>query len=289
MKNFIILIGLCLFSCQDKNSDIVNVLVFPKKLHEVSGLQLAQNNTSFYVIEDSGNKNSVYEVDFNGKQLKELLINAENTDWEDLASDNQGNLFLGDFGNNDNNRKDLCIYKINPSVAQNETIAPQYKVSFYYPEQTEFPPTKKELLYDCEAFFELNGFFYLFTKNRSKDYDGTCLIYKVPNKRGSHAAELLGKYKTGDAFNDSAITGAAISPDGSKFVLLSHSKVWLFEDFNEDDFLNAKISVLELNHYSQKEAVCFKDNKTLLIADEKDKKTGGNVYEVSLESLKAKP
>lgn len=112
----------------------------------------------------------------------------------------------------------------------------------------------------------------MFTKNRSKGFDGTTLIYKIPNKEGTHKAQLLGKYKTGADYNDSAITGAAISPDSSKFVLLSHSKVWLFEYFKDDDILNGKISILELNHYSQKEAVCFKDNNTLLIVDEKDKK-----------------
>ena len=38
-----------------------------------------------------------------------------------------------------------------------------------------------------------------------------------------------------------------------------------------------------LNHNSQKEAVVFVDDKTLLIADEKDKKEGGNVYQFTLK------
>jgi len=288
MKHILFLSGLLLISCQENNSQIDTLCKLPKKLKEVSGMQWAKDGNFFYAIQDSGNESFIYKVDADGNQTEKLFINAKNTDWEDLASDNKGNLYLGDFGNNDNDRKDLCIYKVN-TTPQTGTIMPAYKVSFYYPEQAEFPPSKKELLYDCEAFFELNDSFYLFTKNRSKGFDGTCLIYKVPNKEGHHAAQLLGKYKTGEEFNDSAITAAAISPDGSKFVLLSHSKVWLFEDFKGDDFLNGKISVLELNHYSQKEAVCFKDNNTILIADEKDKKTGGNVYEVTLESLKTKP
>jgi sugar lactone lactonase YvrE len=35
-----------------------------------------------------------------------------NIDWEDITKDKDGNLYVGDFGNNDNERKDLCIYKI---------------------------------------------------------------------------------------------------------------------------------------------------------------------------------
>ena len=287
MKKIALLLGLLLMGCQKNNSQITTIAELPKKLHEVSGIQMS--GQTVFAIEDSGNGSFLYALGLDGKKQKEWVVNAENTDWEDLASDSQGNLYLGDFGNNDNDRKDLCIYKINPQKVQNDGIAPVYKVSFYYPEQQEFPPSKKELLYDCEAFFELNGFFYLFTKNRSKGFDGTTLIYKIPNKEGNHAAQLLGKYKTGDHYNDSAVTGAAISPDGSKFVLLSHSKIWLFEHFTNDDFVNGKVTSYDLGHYSQKEAVCFKDDNTLLIADEKDKKSGGNLYQVNLSSLKAKP
>ena len=55
----------------------------------------------------------------------------------------------------------------------------EYKISFSYPEQKEFPPKKKEMFYDVESFFEHNGYFYLFTKNRSKGFDGTAFIYKI--------------------------------------------------------------------------------------------------------------
>lgn len=288
MKNYLFVAFILFYGCKDSSSQMEVACKLPKKLSEVSGIQMAPGNTAVYAIEDSGNGSFLRIIGLDGKEKEEVLVNAENIDWEDLASDRDGNLYLGDFGNNDNKRKDLCIYKINPTATSTEP-QPPFKISFYYPEQTEFPPKKKELLYDCEAFFELNGFFYLFTKNRSKGFDGTMLIYKVPNKEGNHAAQLLGKYKTGDDYNTSAITGADLSPDGSTFVLLSHSRVLLFEDFKGDDFLNGKVSQLELNHYSQKEAVCFKDNNTLLIADEKDKKTGGNIYQVSLESLKSKP
>lgn len=279
-----------LFSCGLTNVSNIELLCkLPKKLQEVSGIQTYKNGSFLYAIQDSGNGSLLYELTYQGKKKRVLEVLAENKDWEDLTSDTTGNLYLGDFGNNENKREDLCIYKINPSNSQNEILTPEYKVSFYYPEQKRFPPSKKELFYDCEAFFEYHGFFYLFTKNRSKGFDGTSMFYKVPNTPGNHAAQLLGTYKTGENYNVSAITGAAISPDGSKFVLLSHSKIWLFENYKGDDFLNGTITKCELHHYSKKEAVCFQDNDTLLIADEKDKATGGNIYKASLGRLKAKP
>ncbi|MNF17002.1 hypothetical protein D3C80_2202870 [compost metagenome] len=64
--------------------------------------------------------------------------------------------------------------------------------------------------------------------------------------------------------------------------LLSHDKVLLFKDFKGDLFHKGTHTELNLNHFSQKEAIVFKDNNTLLIADEKTNKIGGKVYEFRL-------
>jgi hypothetical protein len=46
------------------------------------------------------------------------------------------------------------------------------------------------------------------------------VLYKVPNRAGFHQAKLLGEFKTGGSFENNAITGATISPDASKVLLL---------------------------------------------------------------------
>ena len=43
------------------------------------------------------------------------------------------------------------------------------------------------------------------------------------------------------------------------------------------------IRVLEFNHDSQKEGVCFKNDSTLYITDEKSHGKGGNLYELKIE------
>ena len=98
----------------------------------------------------------------------------------------------------------------------------------------------------------------------------------------------MGEMKTCEDYNHCAITSATISPNGKKIAVLTHDKLFLFENFKDDDFLNGKKTILELNHFSQKESACFIDEDRLYIADEKAKNTGGNVYEVSLEDLKTK-
>lgn len=277
-----------LFSCSGTSQEIpTNTKKLPLK--EASAVAVSKVSNLIWVAEDSGNKNNIYGLTPEGKIAHAVTLeNAKNVDWEDLTADEEGNLYVGDFGNNDNIRKDLCIYKINAGDLKNETAVSPSKVEFYYPEQSQFPPKKSELFYDAESFFIYKGNFYIFTKNRSKGFDGTVMLYKVPNQTGRHKAQLLGKFKACNNYHKCAITSADISPDGKKIALLSSSKVWLLSDFKSDDFFNGKTEMFELNDVTQKEGICFKDNETLLIVDEKSKKTGGNLYEIKLSDLKSK-
>lgn len=290
LKNYIfILFILAFLSCQQDSNSLTVLYSLPKKLKEVSGITYFPTNNLLWTLEDSGNANSIYGLDSNGEIAKKITIeNTVNIDWEDISKDKIGNLYIGDFGNNDNTRQDLCIYKIDKNSLENESTIPAYKISFAYPEQKDFPPKKTAMFYDVEGFFEFKNNFYLFTKNRSKGFDGTSYLYKVPNAAGFHQAELMGEFKTCGDYNHCAITSASISPDESKVVVLTHDKIWVFDNFTGDNFLKGNKTELYLNHFSQKEAICFKDNETLIIADEKTKKIGGKVYEVSLKKLKTK-
>ncbi|MFH6968567.1 SdiA-regulated domain-containing protein [Flavobacterium sp. FlaQc-28] len=284
-KSFLVAASIVLLACQQQtNSDLKTLYSLPKKLKEVSGITYFPETNLLYTLEDSGNKNVVYALNAEGKLAKTITIsNAVNVDWEDITKDKKGNLYIGDFGNNDNERKDLCIYKVDKTQLDKDVASAEYKISFSYPEQTEFPPKKKEMFYDVEGFFEHDGYFYLFTKNRSKGFDGTAFIYKIKNAKGTQKAVKIGEFKTCDNYNHCVLTSATISPDGKKVALLSHDKIVLFKDFKGDLFHKGTQTEIELNHFSQKEAVVFKDNNTLLIADEKANKTGGNVYEFKLK------
>ena len=284
-KNLVVLAAIMLASCS-KQETVLHEWASPG-LDELSALQYVPLNNTLWAIQDAGNGNKLYNiVDFGHAVIPVTVKGAENTDWEALAADADGHLYIGDFGNNGNKRKDLAIYRVNP--AKPDTI--MAKINFYYPEQTEFPPKKSKRIYDCEAFFVHKKHFYLFTKNRSAKFDGSLNVYKVPNIEGNHKAELIGTMKTCSVYNKCAITGADISPDGSKAILVSGDKLFVITGFGEDNFANANMKVIALGHESQKEAVCFTDNNTLLIADEKEKATGGKIYKLLLSDyLKAKP
>lgn len=288
MKPLIFLSAISIFltSCSGKSQQLEEIA--STDLKEISALEYIPQTKSLWALEDSGNENKIYRIGEDGKTRSEVTItNLENTDWEELASDKEGNLYIGDFGNNENDRKDLAIYKIDSSNLNSSTANYSAKIAFRYPEQTEFPPKKSQRMFDCEAFFEMNGNFYLFTKNRSAKFDGQFYVYKVPNKAGNHEAELIATLSTCDTYKKCAVTAADISPDGTKAVLLTGDKLFVLTDFANGNFANAPMKMYELGHLSQKEGLAFRDNDTLLIADEKDKKIGGKLYEVSLSKLKS--
>lgn len=288
MKRFIVLPALALMACSSEGDKLKKLAALP--VDEVSGIECADG--ALWVLEDHGNKNKIYRIGTNGKLEQQLTLNGvKNNDWEEITSDSEGNLYIGDFGNNDNARKDLAIYKVDKqSLSQNEAEVAAI-TSFYYPEQKDFPPKKSGRFFDVEAFFEHKGNFYLFTKNRSAGFNGDLFVYKLPNAPGNHAAKKIATLNTCGMYKKCAITAADISPDGKTAVLLAGDRLWLLTGFGTDDFANATMQEYTLGHHTQKEGICFKDADTLLITDEKDKKDGGNLYEVKISALKgeAKP
>ncbi|WP_139420360.1 hypothetical protein [Chryseobacterium mulctrae] len=287
----LVVFAVMLMSCNPKAQDSVTKsqedlkteFSLPKKLKEVSGITLSQDQKTIWAIEDAGNKNVVYGLNRQGELVNDVLVeNAENNDWEDITKDAAGNIYIGDFGNNENDRQNLSILKLDLKNDSQKSTKVIQTTKFHYEGQTEFPPKKSNLLYDCEAFVEKDGSFYLFTKNRSKGFDGTFLVFQIPNKEGDFEAKLIGKLKLEGGYSDAAITSAAINSK-NEIVLLTHKNIHVLSGFTANDFNSAKIQKLPLNHNSQKEAVVFVDDKTLLIADEKDKKEGGNVYQFSLK------
>ena len=280
MKSTFFLLFLSFSSCHTGNLKVIADL--PHILKEVSGTEIINDSNSIWMLNDSGNTPKLYELDSKGKLIKELVIKAKNKDWEDLTSDKAGNLYIGDFGNNNNKRKNLSILKIKAKYLKGDTpIAVEY-ISFKYPNQTKFPPKKKNMHFDCEAFFHFNDSLYLFTKSRVKSDFGKTNLYKIPAEAGNYNATFISTFKAGNELGD-WITSADISSNGKKVVLLSPNAAWVFTDFYKDDFFNGNSEKLPFDYHSQKEGVCFKNENNLYITDEKSNDTGGNLYQLKLK------
>ena len=281
MKKYILLfIVILLSSCQNYGK-LKLVSDLPSTLKEVSGIQIVEDSDLLWMLNDSGNKPELYGLNTKGKIEKVIEIQAKNHDWEDLTSDDKGNIFIGDFGNNESKRKNLVILKVaKEELTSNKKVAIE-RIRFSYPNQIKFPPKKKKRFFDAESFFYWNNNLYIFTKSRVKNHFGKTSLYKVPAVAGNHKAELISTFENCNEI-ECWITSADISSDGKKVALLTHNEVLVFTNFKEDNFLGGTLKVFPLGHVSQKESVAFKDNNTLYITDEKAHGRGGKLYEFFL-------
>jgi len=260
-------------------------------MHEVSGIEIIPQSNLIWMINDSGNEPVLVGYNPKTKNLDKAITieNAENKDWEDLAGDNEGNIYIGDFGNNKSDRKDLAIYKVkNPAnLSENKTNASIIK--FTLEDQEKFPPKRYNRNFDIESFIYKDGNFYLFSRNRSSNqFDGTVKLYKLSATDGSTKAKLIrSDFKACDDRRVCQITAADIDENTGKIALLSAQNVYILSDYKGDDFFSGKIEILQIGHNSQKEGIAFKNSDTLYITDELRGASGGNIYELPIEKLES--
>lgn len=263
MKHILILF-IILMSCQTGKLKVIADI--DSELDEVSANEIVSQSDLIWVIEDAGNINNIYGLNASGTIVKDIDVsNAKNIDWEDLTTDDSGNIYIGDFGNNSRKRKLFTIYKIN-KIASIESSTEAEIITFTLP--------KNDKSEDFEAFFLWNGLFYVFSKNDKKTK-----VYTFPNSIGNHEASFYSEYKFKEKNN--RITAADISLDGKTIVLLNHDKVWEISGFEKVDFFKGTIKALSFKHKSQKEGLCFKNAKTLYVSDERNKHDG-NIYSFNL-------
>ncbi|MGB5929633.1 MAG: dienelactone hydrolase family protein [Cyclobacteriaceae bacterium] len=256
----------------------------PKALHETSGL-LVRGPNRIWSHNDSGNQPVLFLTDTLGNVLDmKTVTGAFNLDWEDLAEDDDGNVYIGDFGNNRNNRRALQIFKIpNPDLEEDNRISAE-KIEFTYPDQTTYPPDSTRMNFDMEAMIYKDGALYLFSKNRTVPYTGISKIYKIPSEPGTYEASLIDSLSLGgNMMLETWVSAADISKDGRTVALLGYDKIFLLTCLENDDFSGASLETISLEAFSQKEGIGFINETELFISDEiRFGIIGGNLYRVDL-------
>ena len=239
--------------------------------NETSGLAWIQNR--LFSVNDGGNTNQIFELNpETGTVLRTISVkNALNIDWEDLAQSDT-HLFVGDFGNNLGKRKDLNILKIGISELLNSIEVTAEKIAFSFSDQTDFSGTNENHNFDCEGIVFWNGKLHLFSKNPG---DLKTKHYVLSPEPGTRQAVLNSSFDT-----QGLITAAAIEKSSNSLCLLGYENkgissqvfLWLFSDYNGEDFFDGKKHRLQLGspaELSQTEGLIFQDGFTVLITGEK--------------------
>src|SRR5206468_8997829 len=94
-------------------------------IREVSGIVASRRHPGvFWVHNDSGNAAALFAVRRDGSLVREYAVKAPSLDWEDIAVDDAGHLYLGDIGNNAGLLPIRTIYEIDEPDPELEAKAP---------------------------------------------------------------------------------------------------------------------------------------------------------------------
>ena len=247
--------------------DLTPKVTLPQDLKETSGLVFWRN--SLWTHNDSGGDPVIFRVDTaTGNILQKITLKgATNRDWEDITHDDQY-IYVGDFGNNSGNRKDLKIYKLNKDDVpeSGDASVDAGKIRFSFSDQLSFDNDNREHDYDCESMISYNDNLYLFSKNW---IDGKTRLYRLPKDPGDHVAELLDSLDV-----DGLVTAADINPRGDRIALLGYRNFYpfivLIKDFAGEGLLQGEVHKLDFPFEGgvQTEGIAFTDSTRLMISCE---------------------
>ena len=252
----------------------------PETVRETSGLFFY--NGHLWTHNDSGGKPILYALDTATFEIvqKVTLKKIKNKDWEDVCTDGT-NVYVGDFGNNKGQRKDLKIYFF-PLTAipeqGNAKIVPD-SICFTFEDQSRFDYKRHEHDFDCEAIFAAGDYLYLFSKGWAT---GTTRLYRLPKTPGQHVAKVVNEFNS-----RGLITGADYDPKNGVLVIVGYVKsIWkpfmyLIFDFDEHghNLANHRFEMPQLLG-CQTEGVCFFDDGRCYVSAETSKAFTARVFEV---------
>ncbi len=220
------------FDGQKNKINVRKSVLLSNEIKETSGL-LFFNHLLWTHNDDSDN--FIYGIDTTtGKIVKSIrLTYLSNIDWEEISQDEKY-IYVGDIGNNNGNRKDLKIYRVEKEFLFNGKLKFD-TISFRYELQTDFNSLKSNTTnFDCESFIVTNDSIYLFTKEWSSLKTSIYSISKLP---GNYIAKFIVSYPV-----KGLITGAVYVKNKNRIILCGYSKLLEPFVFKIDNFQNGNFS-----------------------------------------------
>ena len=187
------------------------------RIKESSGVVASRRHSVYWTHNDGGGpkKQVLYAIDREGNTRASFpVIGVTLHDWEDIAIDDAGHLFIGDIGNNDSKRDALAVYEIeepNPQAGA-ERISPKRAWKLKFPGAP----------FDCESLFVWKDDGYVVSKVFN---NARAQIFRFPLKETNRplTLELVATTKI-----ESPVTGADISADGTLLELVAKNGAYVF-------------------------------------------------------------
>lgn len=238
---------------------------------ESSGLVRSRRFEGVYWTHNDGEDTGrVFAVDERGRLIAEVAVEgATQIDWEDIAVDDDGFLYVADIGNNENARRDLSVYRLrepDPGRAPKQRIQVERRIRFRYPDQRAFPEPGR-MNFDAEALFAAGRRLYILSKHRS---DTRTTLYRFPamSPGVEHVLERVGEFDVGGADKKygGMVTAADLSADGRHLAVLTYHAIFVFaRPEGSDDFLSKMVKKIDLDQdvAAQCEALAWRGTSLL--------------------------
>jgi hypothetical protein len=267
-------------SSSAKQIDKYNAVPLPQQLKEVSGMTREGDN--LWMISDATTP-IIYKLNRQGKIIQEIALKNVNVlDMESLSSDDKY-VYIGDIGNNKNNRIERSVIKIpKANLGSSAREVSGDVTSFTFEQARRNNP-------NCEAMFVHKGTLYFFTK---QDDSKTQLFSLSSNEKDGIARRISELEVNG------MITGASINNNGNEIALIGYRNghtypfIILINDFKGEDFFSGKVSRYELDDTKrdwQVESISYLNDDTFIFACEGTKDVHQSLFTISRSELTQLP
>jgi hypothetical protein len=188
------------------------------RITESSGVVVSRKDPDvLWTHNDGGGKRQVlYAISRTGLALGEYHITgALLEDWEDIAIDGQGHLFLGDIGDNDRQRSTIAVHQIDePELTTSRNGIARVTRSW----NLRYPKGR----FNAEALLVWGENGYLITKVFD---DARAELYRFSL---TNSAEVLTLHLVGELHIEAPVTGADISADGKMLAVVSKAGAYVY-------------------------------------------------------------
>lgn len=251
-------------------------------LREISGMALSQiDDDVLWVVNDSGDDALLYAISKKGNLVQTCRIkNAENQDWEDLASFTLADtayLVIADIGNNVRHRDIFTLYILKEPRVVGGTVTASVPVDRIIRFQYQDGPR------DCEAMavdVDRNAIVILSKRNAPP------LLYSIPldaNPDEIVVARLLGHvHSIPEPQEDEIVsyldrfhaqpTALDLASRGHQVAILTYRRLFLYPRADDETLIetvNKEALMIEFPKLEQAESMCFDfDQESVLITSE---------------------
>ncbi len=263
-------------STVDFTSTVVGKIT-DQRVPEISGMALSNRSDDvLWVLNDSGDKAFIYALKKNGDFIAAVKIkDADNNDWEDLASfqmDGVPYLLIGDIGANVSNPETFSLYLVKEPHVTDDNVDLERRIDFRYNDGSR----------DCEAMAvdPIRGKILLLSKR-----DSPARLYEIDlhSNLQIQTAYFRGQVTSIPQPTDAEIqshldryhaqpTALDIQPN-AKIAVLTYRRLFVYDIASQQSYVEAMNdsngAIIEYPALKQAEAMCFDyDGRSILITTE---------------------